>query len=146
MDQEKIGKFIQNVRKEKGLTQSELGNRLGISYKAVSKWETGISFPDASLLKPLCYELGITIDELLNGEVNNDKSGIVFDYINFQQKKYKNKFLIIIAIVFLIITSLILGLYFINNYNKIKIYKLYGESEHFKYIDGVLFLLTQLIA
>ena len=65
MNQEKIGKFIQYRRKKKGITQSELGNKLGVSYKAVSKWETGISFPDVSILKPLC-ELLMIMQLLIN--------------------------------------------------------------------------------
>ena len=53
MNQEKIGKFIQELRKEKGLTQDELAEKLGITKNAVSKWERGISLMDLSLLKPL---------------------------------------------------------------------------------------------
>lgn len=68
MNQSNIGLFIQTLRKEKGLTQRELADRLGISDKAVSKWETARSMPDTSLLEPLCSELGISINELLIGE------------------------------------------------------------------------------
>lgn len=68
MNQSNIGLFIQTLRKEKGLTQKELADRLGISDKAVSKWETARSMPDTSLLGPLCSELGISINELLIGE------------------------------------------------------------------------------
>lgn len=68
MDQEKIGKFIAKLRKELGMTQAELGETLGVSYKAVSKWETGRNLPDPSLYKPLCTALGITLTELFNGE------------------------------------------------------------------------------
>ncbi len=68
MNQSNIGLFIQTLRKEKGLTQRELADRLGISDKAVSKWETARSMPDTSLLEPLCSELGIRINELLLGE------------------------------------------------------------------------------
>ena len=68
MNQSNTGLFIQSIRKEKGLTQKELADRLGVSDKAVSKWETGRSMPDTSLLEPLCKELGISINELLIGE------------------------------------------------------------------------------
>ena len=68
MNQEKIGKFIAILRKERGLTQEELANKLGITKNAVSKWERGISLMDMSLLNPLCEILGISITELLNGE------------------------------------------------------------------------------
>ncbi len=68
MDQIKIGKFIAELRKEKGMTQLELANRLGITDRAVSKWENGRGLPDLSLIKPLCEELSISINELLSGE------------------------------------------------------------------------------
>jgi transcriptional regulator with XRE-family HTH domain len=68
VNQSNTGLFIQEVRKGKGLTQKELADRLGVSDKAVSKWETGRSMPDTSLLEPLCEELGISINELLIGE------------------------------------------------------------------------------
>lgn len=68
MDLDKIGKFIAACRKEKGMTQAQLGEALGVTYKAVSKWETGRCLPDASLYKPLCEMLGISLTELFNGE------------------------------------------------------------------------------
>lgn len=68
MDHEKIGKFIAKLRKEMGMTQAELGEMLGVSYKAVSKWETGRNLPDPALYKPLCAALGITLTELFSGE------------------------------------------------------------------------------
>ncbi|MCI8460735.1 MAG: helix-turn-helix transcriptional regulator [Bacilli bacterium] len=68
MNQEKIGKFIAKCRKEKKLTQSELGEKLGVTEKSVSNWENGRNMPDLSLFKPLCEILDITINELLSGE------------------------------------------------------------------------------
>ena len=68
MDQEKIGKFISSCRKEAGLTQAALAEKLGITDRAVSKWETGKSLPDASIMIELCNMLGITVNELLTGE------------------------------------------------------------------------------
>ena len=68
MNQEKIGKFIAQLRKEKNMTQNELANRLGITDRAISKWENGRGMPDLSLLKPLSDELGVSINELLSGE------------------------------------------------------------------------------
>ena len=69
MDQIKIGKFIAEKRKEKGITQSELAERLGITDRAISKWETGRCLPDAGLMHDLCKTLGITVNDLFNGEV-----------------------------------------------------------------------------
>lgn len=68
MDQEKIGKFIAACRKEGGYTQAALAEKLGITDRAVSKWETGKSLPDPSIMLTLCGLLGITVNELLTGE------------------------------------------------------------------------------
>ena len=66
IDQDKIGKFIALCRKEKGLTQAQLGEKLNISDRAVSKWETGKCMPDSSIMLELCDILGITVNELLS--------------------------------------------------------------------------------
>ena len=68
MDQIKIGKFIAECRKEKGFTQMQLAEKLGITDKAISKWERGLSMPDSSIMLTLCDMLGISVNELLNGE------------------------------------------------------------------------------
>ena len=67
MDQIKIGKFIKECRKEKNLTQQELADKLMVSFKTISKWECGKGLPEVSLFIPLCEELNITVNELLNG-------------------------------------------------------------------------------
>ncbi len=68
MDQIKIGKFILNCRKEKGITQEQLAEKLGVTSKSISRWENGHTMPDYTLLKDLCNELDININELLSGE------------------------------------------------------------------------------
>ena len=68
MDQVKVGKFISSCRKEQGLTQAALADKLGITDRAVSKWETGKSLPDASIMIELCKILNISVNELLTGE------------------------------------------------------------------------------
>jgi len=68
MDQVKIGRFIAECRKGRGLTQAKLAEMLGITDRAVSKWETGKSMPDSGLMLPLCDILGISVNELLSGE------------------------------------------------------------------------------
>ncbi|MBP3596928.1 MAG: helix-turn-helix transcriptional regulator [Clostridia bacterium] len=68
MNQEKIGKFIAELRKEKNLTQEQLAEKLGISNKSISRWENGKTMPDYSLLTDICNEFGITINELMSGE------------------------------------------------------------------------------
>lgn len=69
MDQIKIGRFIAEKRKEKKLTQIQLAEILGITDRAISKWENGKSLPDSSIMLELCKELEITVNDLLSGEV-----------------------------------------------------------------------------
>ena len=69
MDQVKIGKFIAECRKNKKLTQAQLAEKLNITDRAISKWETGKGMPDSSIMLELCKELEITVNELLSGEV-----------------------------------------------------------------------------
>lgn len=118
MDQVKIGTFIQTLRKEQNLTQKELAEQLGVTDRAVSKWENGRGLPEVSLMKPLCDLLGITINELLSGEriTQEDyqvKSEFRFlDTIQFSNKKIKQKntLLQVIAViaVMLLVTAIVL--------------------------------------
>ena len=68
MNQVKIGKFIAQCRRNKKLTQSQLAEKLNITDRAISKWETGKGMPDSSIMLKLCSELEITVNELLSGE------------------------------------------------------------------------------
>ena len=68
MDNIQFGQFVAHLRKEKNITQKELADRLHVTDKAVSKWETGKGFPDLKLLEPLAQELGVSLVELLQGE------------------------------------------------------------------------------
>lgn len=68
MDAEKTGLFIAELRKERGLTQRELAEKIGVTDKAVSKWERGRGFPDVAILETLSNELGVSIAELISGE------------------------------------------------------------------------------
>ena len=68
MDTYVTGATIKSLRETRHLTQAELGNRIGVSSKTVSKWETGKGFPDISLLQPLAEALGISVIELMNGQ------------------------------------------------------------------------------
>lgn len=91
MNQEKIGKFISEKRKEKKLTQQQLAEKLGVTNKAISKWENGKCMPDISIIKDLCDILGITVTTLLNGEENKDDE-IVIELLwiidKFRQLRY----------------------------------------------------------
>lgn len=77
MEQIKTGKFIAELRKEKGMTQEQLGERLGVNSRSVSRWENGHGMPDISLLLELADVLGVTVQELLEGSRRERKSGNV---------------------------------------------------------------------
>ena len=68
MNQMKIGKFIATLRKEKGMTQEQLGEKLGITNKTISRWENGNYMPDVEMLSLLSKEFGVSINELISGE------------------------------------------------------------------------------
>lgn len=69
MDQIKIGKFIADCRKQKNMTQMQLAEKMNVTDRAVSKWENGRSMPDSSIMLELCDVLGISVNDLLHGEV-----------------------------------------------------------------------------
>ncbi len=107
MNQEKIGKFIADCRKDKKMTQSELAEKLGVTDKSVGNWENGRNMPDLSLFKPLCDELGITINDLLSGEkIKKDHYQEKFEEnivntIDYSTKKI-NKYSNVIGLLFVI--------------------------------------------
>lgn len=140
MNQEKIGKFIAECRQEKKITQEELANKIGVTDKAISKWENGRCLPDISLFKPLCNALDISVNELLNGEKNNQKNkeDICIEYMDYAQKKNKKKLVRIITMFSIILLLLLMSTYFLNNYGKTTIYELHGHSANFSYSDAIL--------
>ena len=79
MEQIKAGRFITKKRKEQNLTQEQLAERLGVSNKTVSKWETGKCMPDYAVVKSLCEELKVSVSELMDGEESDEKSIRVYD-------------------------------------------------------------------
>ena len=94
MDQVKTGKFIAECRRQKNLTQMQLAEMLNITDKAVSKWERGIAMPDTSIMLPLCYILGINVNELLSGEkisMENEKKNeqLLLDMASELERKNK---------------------------------------------------------
>ena len=97
MDQEKIGKFIANCRKEKNITQQELAEKLGVSDRTIGNWENGRNMPDLSLFKPLCQELDITLNDLISGEKVKEKEyqekleENIINTINYTNKKIENR-------------------------------------------------------
>ncbi len=106
MDQIKIGRFIAEIRKEKELTQRELAEKLLISDKTVSKWETGKGLPEVSLMLPLCTTLDITVNELLSGErialesYKEKAEEIMMDLVKEKQES-KRKIILSVAVILL---------------------------------------------
>lgn len=115
MDQEKIGHFIQECRKQKGLTQEQVGEHLGVSYKTVSKWENGRSLPNPSLYKPLCELLDINLIELFEGEHINQEDivektdQVIQDLVEDNHKKsFYQSLILILSWFFMVIGVVVL--------------------------------------
>ena len=112
MDQIRVGRFIAECRKQKNLTQMQLAEKLGITDKAISKWERSIAMPDTSIMLELCDILGISVNELLSGEKismenNNQKNEqLLLDMAKELEKKNKT----IWNAMWIIMTVSILGL------------------------------------
>ena len=112
MDQIKIGRFIAACRKRANLTQLQLADKLGITDKAISKWERGITMPDTSIMLELCDILGISVNELLSGEkINMENSSqkneqLLLDMAKELEKKNKT----IWTSMWAIMTASIIGL------------------------------------
>ena len=134
MEQEKIGKFIQERRKEKKLTQEELAEKLSVNNKTISRWENGKNMPDVSMFKPLCQILEISVEELINGEKSNEENlkvsyekaiiNTLDNNIKNQRKisKLKRYLILLTIIIFLLILSLFT--FYRMKYPKIDIYSL----------------------
>ena len=92
MNQEKIGKFIKEIRTKEGLSQKQFALKYGVTYQAVSKWETGKNIPDITILKMMCEEYNMNLDEFLNAKK---------DVYRFSKDK---KLITILVIVLLVIS------------------------------------------
>lgn len=149
MDQVKIGKFIAECRKNKNLTQAQLAEKLNITDRAISKWETGKSMPDSSIMLELCSKLGISVNELLSGEVievNNYNKKAEENFIKLKQSEEKiekklqgiqTSFSILsvilsIGVVWIFIAHLVMNYLDFENYN----------GELFEIIFPILIILT----
>lgn len=125
MDQIKIGKFIQEKRKEKELTQSNLAEKLNVTDRAISKWENGNCMPDVSIMYELCDILNITINDLFSGEVvdmKEDKKKLEENLLEMARlKEEKDRQLLQLEIVIgYIATITFLTLIFIASYIKME--------------------------
>lgn len=138
MDQEKIGKFIMELRKKKNMTQKDIADMLGITDRAISKWENGRGLPDHSLILELASILGVSVNELLTGtylDNNEYKAASEENLVTLAaSSEYFNKQLNILEKTFCIIQFIAIAImlfFFILN---MVFNYLYGES-----YDGHLF-------
>ncbi len=135
MKYNELGKFIKELRLEKGWTQEELAKKIPITREAISKWERGINTPDISSLNILAKVLNVTIDELLAEEKNTTKNVALELYKERNKINKKLKLLIFLTI---FIMFLFLGYYFLNQYKSIKIYTISGKSSNFVLNNGLI--------
>lgn len=116
MDKEKSGKLIKEARMQKNYTQSELGNLLGVSNKAVSRWETGESFPDVGILENLSSILGVSIQDIITGDKTGDKeekdNSVVTEIVrvaSLQQREKRRKLVTNILMIIVLMCCSIAG-------------------------------------
>lgn len=132
MDQEKIGKFIAECRKERNITQVQLAEKLNLTDKAISKWETGKGMPDSSVMIELCNELNINVNELLSGERLSDEDYqdkaseniVSISRESEKNKRIKNR---IVILLFTILFILVIGAIAIIIYKNTEISVTYDE-------------------
>lgn len=111
MNQEKVGKFIAQKRKEKNLKQEELGAILGVSSKTISRWETGRNMPDLAMFKPLCELLDVNLNDLFRGEAAPAE--------NISKDNHKRIIIVIFSIMFfLILYRIIYNIIYFPSYNE----------------------------
>ena len=110
MDQEKIGKFILELRKKNRLTQKEFAEKFGVTFQAVSKWENGKNIPDIAILKQICEEFDVDINEILDVKTSIKKEKI--------KEKGNSKYYYIVPLIVLIIILIVIIILSINNKKK----------------------------
>ncbi len=100
MNQEKIGNLIKKIRKENKLTQQEFASKYNVTYQAVSKWENGKNIPDIALLKQICNDYNLNVNDFLDGSI---------------KKKRRYSYIIILSVI--ILSLILLGIYFLFKKN-----------------------------
>lgn len=142
MNPKKIGNFIVELRKIKGLTQKELATSVHIGREAISKWERGLTIPDTSALLMLSVTLGVSVNELLNGERRTSKNKDEIDktalkIMDLNRIKIKKTRVVMGAIIFICV-FLFFIYYFLYNFSSIKVYITAGESKSFSLDQGLI--------
>lgn len=142
MNSENIGKFIKQLRTEKGWTQEDLANKVSVGREAISKWERGKTSPDSSLLLILSNLFDVTVNEILIGERETKKNATLELYDDRNEINKKLKKVVFGSIVFVfILLFLFFCYYFVNQYRSIHVYTVYGYNDNFEIKNG-LFIKT----
>ena len=129
----KSGEFLADLRKSKGLTQSELGELIGAGDKTISKWERGINVPDVIMLNKLAKVLDISIHEILNGK-KDDKIDPKFVKM-YENKNVRYPVYLVLAAFFIIF--IILLIYFCNNFDRFKMYRFDSMSNEYELTGNI---------
>ena len=140
MNIDKIGKFIKELREEKGLTQDELAKKIPISRQAISKWERGLAIPDAQTLLKLSEFFSVSVNEILSGEKKNKYNEKEINQISLTlYKDRNNKKRIIKLLIILLITFIFIFLiyYFFTSYRSIKVYTVSGMNDNISFYNGI---------
>ncbi|MCM1052680.1 MAG: helix-turn-helix domain-containing protein [Ruminococcus sp.] len=148
MNPEKIGRFIKELREEKGLTQEGLGELIPIGREAISKWERGKTYPDYQTLLRLSEIFNVTTNELLYGEKENkeNKSKVVnINGVIYQERNKIKKTIFKLIVLLIIMCTLFFGYYFYYNYNSIKAYDVKYYSDNINLQDGLLIITREKI-
>ncbi len=148
MDQIKIGQFISECRKSKNMTQAQLAEKLNITDRAISKWETGKGMPDSSIMLELCNELSITVNELLSGErisMNDYTKKMEENLLEFKKSdEEKNIMLLQLEIVIGVISTVVFlgAITFANLFVQDRTYiAIIGISSFIIFLIGISFAL-----
>ncbi len=129
----KSGEFIADLRKSKGMTQSELGELVGAGDKTISKWERGINVPDVIMLSNLAKIFDVSIHEILNGKRDEKLNPKIVKLYENKKIRYS---VLAVSIVFLI-SFIILVMYFCNNFDKFKIYRFDSKSDEYELTGNI---------
>lgn len=122
MNQEKVGKIIKDLRKKSGLSQQKFAEKYGVTYQAVSKWENGKNIPDILILQQICNDYNISLNELLENNVN----------------KKKGKFFVLIVLVLIIILGII-GLWWHNKENHFEFKTISASCDNFELFGSIAY-------
>lgn len=146
MDFGKIGRFLRQLRREKGITQEELSAIINIDRSAISKWERGIYLPSTEMLNTLAKLYNITVNEIILAEKKNDKNEEDLSDLPIALVKKNTKMIRLYHIIFglgaFVALFIILLVYFISNYNSTRVYRAGGSSENYE-VKNVLIVVSK---